>query len=136
MVAPTERSLKNQEKTHSVSSRQKVENDRRILDNVPTKSPVNWPKMNEEPSWKKLDDVVSAQLSNHGDAHKRINVLENVIYEEAVNLFGDKEKETKGPRMPSRRQKELGKTVSKIKDIEEAFKQSESESEKDGINAL
>ena len=66
-----------------------------------TKSPMNWQKMNEEPSWKKLDDVVSAQLSNHGDARKRINVLENVIYEEAVNLFGDKEKETKGPWMPS-----------------------------------
>jgi hypothetical protein len=106
-ITPTESTLTNQDKTHSVASRQQVECDKRILANVMEKCPVKWPAMKDDKNWKKLDDVVSAQLNIHDSASKRINILENVVYEEAVNLFGIIEKKGGEKKMASRRQKEI-----------------------------
>ena len=69
--------------------------------------------MKDEKAWSKLDDVVSAQLINYGDAGKRINILENVVYEEAVAMFGTEDRREK-QFSQSRRQKQLGGVIGEI----------------------
>ena len=75
------------EKTHSASSRRS--DDSQYLDSVNQKTPIVWPKSSDLDAWESLDCAVySRLLASKPSLQERVNLLEEVIYEQASILFG------------------------------------------------
>ena len=74
-----------QEKTHTTSSRNST--DVSILQDLESKRPIAWPRMNGE-RWAILDGAVFSKLHHSNTLFDRIQLLEETIYLEAAKLFG------------------------------------------------
>ena len=92
------RTLKlNPDQTHSVSSRHALE--KHFLENIQTKDPIAWPKMNNDSDWEQLDSAVGNILVNLPSLFERVSLLEDSIYNKGSLLFGfipKKQKTLKG----------------------------------------
>lgn len=136
-IIQTDRPLTNPDKTHSVPSRLKFDDERRKLANIPTKKQIRWPQMKEDACWRKFENLVSSQINDFGDAKQQINLLETIIYEEALNMFGTVEKKVKERgRKLSRRQKKLAEVSKNIENLNSALSKANSEEEEAGIICL
>ena len=75
-----------QGKHHSAPSRESI--DIRYLADCKTKLPIRWPSANEKKAWEELDELASLNLINTGTLEKRLDLLQETIYNEGVKLFG------------------------------------------------
>ena len=75
---------------HSASSSSRDSKDELYLQSISTKHNINWPPMNEDKSWEKLDEKVHARLPISGSISDRVEALQSIIFEEASTLFGVK----------------------------------------------
>ena len=76
-----------QENTHTTSSH--LIKEERLLEGLSVKTPIAWGKANEanDERWAQLD-VVSSKLKKCNSLTERLDLLQNTIYNEAVNIFG------------------------------------------------
>ena len=75
-----------QGKHHSAPSHESV--DKRYLAHCKMKLPIRWPSANEKKAWEELDELASSKLVNTGTLEKRLDLLQETIYNEGVKLFG------------------------------------------------
>ena len=79
----------NLDRNHCVLPRQT--NDKLFLLHYIPKTPIAWPRMDEDDKWNKLDCAVSNHLKSLPTSLSltdKVNFLESSIYNEALNLFG------------------------------------------------
>ena len=76
-----------QGKNHSAPSHEIV--DKRYLADCITKLPIRWPPANDNKAWEELDELASTKLMNTGTLIKRLDLLQDTIYNEGANLFGN-----------------------------------------------
>ena len=74
-----------QDKTHMTSSRNST--DVNILQDLESKKPIAWPRMNDE-RWAILDGAAFSKLHRSNTIYDRMQLLESTIYFEAAKLFG------------------------------------------------
>ena len=75
-VAEKPQTLKvSQDKNHSTLSRHT--NDMEFLENLEARTPIAWPKMDDETSWFKLDGAVYCRLHNCCSLSDRVQLLSN-----------------------------------------------------------
>ena len=86
---------------------------------------------------KNFDKEVSTQLNNRGSTEECINQLENVVYEEAIRIFGSIPKRAeKGKKADSRRERKLVSIKRNIKLIAAELKNCEDEETKLGLELV
>ena len=80
--------LANQENLHSVMPQRRIDIDFKTLSCMPQKSKILWPKMNDDDKWKMFEQLVEANIPDPWlPVAKRIDILENAIYEQGIFLF-------------------------------------------------
>ena len=119
---------------HIAHSQQDFEAERRKLETLADKEGIKWPRMADEKAWKTLDSKAKKQLLTEGSIEGRIAVLEEVIYDEAKNLFGCKERFSGGQeRVLSRREKKLREVRKQIRHLTKMARNCEDDEEKGGL---
>ena len=116
-----------QEHNHSSQSRYAISEERAKLDSIGKLSPIKWPKMNDDNSWKKLDRGIVKQLDESRSPFEIIKRIELVVYDEGVNLFGCKEEKSSQSVFKSRRERRVVMIRNQIKDINKKLKQTKDE---------
>ena len=74
-----------QESTHTTSSH--LTREKRLLVGLNVKTPIAWGEANDE-CWAQLDVIVSSKLINCNSLTERLDLLQNILYSEAANIFG------------------------------------------------
>ena len=119
---------------HIAHSERDFEAERSKLEILPGKARIKWPKMSNEKAWKLLDSKATKQLLTEGSIEGRIKVLEEVIYEEAKDLFGCQENVVGGKeRTFSRREKKLREIRHQIRHLTKMARNCDDDDEKGGI---
>ena len=72
-----------QDKNHSILSRRT--NDREFLKNLEARTPIAWPKIDDETSWSKLDGAVYCRFHNCCSLSDRVQLLSDT---KTKNLSG------------------------------------------------
>ena len=90
-----------QDNTHSVHSRSSSDKD--FLDRLEKKHPIAWPKMSDTDGWSKLDSAVYSRLVGVSSIQDKVELLENLIYDQASLLFGHPILSKKGSKGLNRR---------------------------------
>ena len=85
-----------------------IEEETAELQKVKERLPVKWPGMAEKERWKVFDGRVSDQLPPNMSWTARLNLLQEVVYDEGVGMFGCVEPRVRQPRRKSRREVLLG----------------------------
>ena len=121
---------------HSTESHLSKESEQSFLRNLPNKDPIRWPKMSDKEGWSRLDESVSGQMTDWwgGQVSGKIRCLETILYDEAKSLFGTSVK-TKTKFIP-RRQKDILMWRKRLNDLYKAWKSSNSDEERAGIDLL
>ena len=92
--------------------------------------------MSDSLSWSKLEENVAGQLKDYwSNVEQKIRCLETVLYNEAKSMFGVVEPCQKKQFVP-RRQKEILTWRSRLNDLKKAWKNSQSDDERAGIDLL
>ena len=117
------------ENHHSALSWNGKEEERVKLENMIKKDPIKWPRMNDLEKWNTLEKTVHIQLPIYGSVEKRIRLMETIVYEEALNLFGKIPRRTKDDRKPSRRLNQIRDIRIQIKDLARTMKECGNEDE-------
>ena len=119
---------------HIAYSQHDFERQRGKLESLVGKESIKWPKMSNERAWKTLDLRVKDQLLSHGSIEGRISVLEEVIYEEAKDLFGCYEKAAGSKEKTlSRREVRLKEVRKQIRHLTKMARNCDDDDEKGGI---
>ena len=140
-VVPTEEcnsgvTLTSPDNLHSTQSHLSKESEQNFLKNLPNKDPIRWPKMSDKEGWSKLDEFVSGQLSDWfvGQVSGKIRCLETVLYDEAKSLFGTLV--ISKTKFIPRRQKDILMWRKRLNDLYRAWKSTDSDEERAGIDLL
>ena len=121
---------------HSTQFRPSKELEQKFLYNLPDKDPIRWPKMNDSQNWSKLDESVSGQLADMWaeNVPGKIRCLESLLYDEAKSMFGTNTSEK--TKFVPRRQKEILMWRKRLNDLYRAWKSSNDEEERAGVDLL
>ena len=118
-------SLTDQEKTHSVKSRQEEVKETQELQKFQkfkSLEAVNWPPMNDSLRREEFEKLVVGQLIENADAMKKLRLMEVILYTEAVNTFGVIVQKVNHKRK-SRREAKLSKLKKERKKLLKVLKQ-------------
>ena len=92
--------------------------------------------MNDEDKWKMFEQLVESNIPDPWvPIAKRIDILENAIYEQGIFLFGTKSPQVKKS-YATRRQKQIFALRGQLNDLKQAWKNSTADDERAGIELL
>ena len=91
-----------QENTHKTSSN--LTQEKRLLLGFSIKTRIAWGKVNDE-RCAQLDDIVYSKLKNCNSLREQLDLLQNTIYNDATNIFGNSQPPKKHLAGQSRRTK-------------------------------
>ena len=94
-----------------------IEKETEQLQKVTERLPVKWPLMGDGDSWKLFEDRVSDQLPSNISWTFRLGLLLNIVYDEALGMFGCVEPGACQGRKKSRREVLLGQIREEIRGV-------------------
>ncbi|CAJ1061375.1 uncharacterized protein LOC119776004 [Xyrichtys novacula] len=112
--------------------------DRRKEKEPGRKNNILWPKAKDSDIWSKLDDDLATTLKNvlKGKVENKVNIFSEIIYDECLGRFGQKEKKKEHlSKAMSRREKEILQLVKERRALRKAWRKAEA-NEKEGLQAL
>ena len=120
---------------HSTELRPQNDDELKTISNFPNKLSIKWPRMHDVEKWSKLDEVVAGQLKDWWkNVDGKIRCLETVLYDEAKSMFGVVSS-AKAKFVP-RRQKEILSWRARLNDLKKAWRRTDSDEERAGIDLL
>ena len=105
------------------------------LQKVEERLKVRWPAMKEVAKWQSLEKAVCEQLPNNMSWSARLELLQNILYSTAVELFGCVQPKTGSGRRSSRRECLIAQVRQEIRDVAKRMREAD-QTERPGLEVL